>query len=90
MKIKLLNNSIVYNVDYAAVNTIDGRLTIGINEVDNFNEMYSLLSNPDNTSTIECLSENDEITNTFFGYTNLTLFSVNTEANNMTFWLRKG
>ena len=89
MKIKLLNGTMIENIDFAAVNTIDGRLTIGISRANDFYDVYKILSNSNNTSEIKCLSDDNVVSNVFSGYNNLSLFSVNSGAGNMTFWLSK-
>jgi hypothetical protein len=89
MKLKLLNDVTINNVDYAAINTINGQLTIGVCNINDFFNIYPLLSDEVQTETIQLMSEKDDVVNTFKNYTFLSLFSVNNDANNMVFWLRK-
>lgn len=89
MKLKMEDNSIINNVEFAAKNTIDGRLTIGISGIDLTN-VYSIFSNQAILHRIDYLTDLDESIEVFLDYIVLSSFSVNPDANNMIFWMRKG
>ena len=89
MKLKMINGTVIENVDFAAINTINGQLTIAINDIENYLTIRENFLDESNTLEITYLSDSDEELQTFIGYTKMTILTESFEANTTTLWLRK-
>lgn len=84
------DKKIIKNIDFAAINSIDGRLTIGAPYCqENIFSIISILSEKKSTENLKYMTNQGDILDVFSGYTCLSLYSVNKDANNVLFWLRK-
>lgn len=86
----LANKDKILNVEFADINFIDGRLTIGIIEPDavKIKTIQDKFYNLDAIETI-ILENNGEVYNTWNGYVELSNIFLNFDAGRITIWLRK-
>lgn len=88
--IVLANEDIISNVEFADTNFIDGRLTIGLKEFNSviMSELLSKFFDTGATHSIT-LKNNEEVYNTWNGYTKLSNVFMNFDVGTLTIWLRK-